>query len=654
MKSKIQKTLSIPLNIALKKILKAHFKPFIDKIKLKKEKKIIDENLNNLFKNEVNYFDVQFDFFVNNTIIPNNVEIQNICSHYFDLLGSGLEKVAFNTTYQGFLSLNYSTPLDIVNLDKLIELLPSEHKERSRILHSFISSDYEPIDWIVDFRSGFRWTLDYYKFLIYGNKEGVDIKVTWELSRLQHLFDLSLCCRFVDDNQKSALKQEIVNQLLDFISLNPPFYGPNWISPMEVSIRSVNIIFTLIEIKRNKLDIDNEILQYIYNYLWACYRYLQLNNEWNDGLRNNHYLSNLLGLTVLSKFFEQDKVGNIFDKLYIKFRTELQYQFFDDGGNFEGSLPYHFFSFEIIFWLTEFFKDKLKDDTQSLARLSHILNFNNTFNNYSIENLQIGDNDSGKIINVKCLNNFNYNYFLLSNKLHNYVVNISNKHNNMSIYNNFGVLILKQEQLSLILSIGRKAQSGKGGHNHNDSQSFILFCDNEPFIVDPGTYVYTASAKYRNLFRSGTYHNKVCEVVPNDFNEDYSSLFWFNDNKLDYFYQENESKKFVEVENKKLSIKRSILIDNKEVIIDDIIEKEYNNLISSFHLHPNCQVEVINSKHLRIHNNKKELHFHSSHDINIEDYSYSPEYGKRVKSQKIVIYINNKNLRKLHYTFKIS
>lgn len=654
MKSKIQKTLSIPLNISLKKILKAPFKPFIDKIKLKKEKQIIDDYLNNLFNNKVNYFDLQFDFFVGNKIIPNNVEIQNICSHYFDLLGSGLVKVAFNTTYNGFLGFNYSTPLIIAEHDDFNELLPREHKDKSKILRTFISSGYESIDWFVDFRSGYRWSLDYYKHIKYGNKEGVDIKVPWELARLQHLFDLSLCCRFVDNNQKSALKQEIVNQLFDFISHNPPFHGPNWISPMEVSIRSVNIIFSLFELKRNKLDIDHEVLQHIYTYLWACYRYLLLNNEWNDGLRNNHYMANLLGLTLLSKFFEQDKLSNIYDKLYIKFRTELQYQFFDDGGNFEGSLPYHFFSFEIIFWLTEFFKDKLKDDIQSQERLSDILNFNNTFNNYSIENIQIGDNDSGKILSFNCLINCNYNFIVLSNILRKHIVNNNITQYKKSIFNDFGIIILKQEQLSLILSIGRKAQSGKGGHNHNDSQSFILLYDDEPFVVDPGTFVYTASAKYRNLFRSAEYHNKVCEFASNDLNEDYSSLFWFNDKKLDYFFHENESKKFVEIENKKLSIKRSISIDNIEVIINDIIEKEYNNLISSFHLHPNCKVEVINPKHLRILNNKKELHFHSSHDINIEDYSYSPEYGKFVKSKKIVIYIKNRYLRKLQYTFKIT
>lgn len=650
MKSKIQKTFSIPLTVVLKKLLKLPFKPFIERLTINKEKQIITEYLNNSNNRKINYFDLNFDIFFNKDTILNLSEIQNILSHKFDLLGSGVVSTAFNQKYPGFLGQNYSSPLNFLEFKEIINILPKEHKEKSKKIRNLISSNYQPIDWFVDIRSGYRWNLNYYKQIKYGNLDGVDIKVPWELSRLQHLFDLSLCNRLVDDNLKSIIKNEILNQILDFISLNPPFYGPNWVSPMEVSIRSVNIIFALIELQKHQnSEISEEITQYITNYLWSSYRFLQIHNEWNEGLRNNHFFANLLGLKVLSEIFEQSDKQNISKKIYDKFKTELRYQFFEDGGNFEGSIPYHFFTFEIVHWLSILYKDNLVSDKVISSKLSKILSFNKTFENHDINNLQIGDNDSGKILKFRCLSNFNYNCDYLSNNLIKYISNNEIMNKSKNIFENFGLVIVKRNNINLVISLGRNAQSGKGGHNHNDSKSFILSLDNVPFFVDPGTYTYTASPEFRNLYRSSQYHNKILEQDRRYFDKDLSSLFWCKDKLLKYLYRETEFEIILEINDNKLSPTRHYIIENNKVKIEDIIENRSTNLISSFHLHPDCIIQAINPKEIRITNSEKELHFYSSENFMIEDYFYSPEYGKIVKSNKIVISINTNKLNKISY-----
>jgi Heparinase II/III-like protein len=55
----------------------------------------------------------------------------------------------------------------------------------------------------------------------------------------------------------------------------------------------------------------------------------------------------------------------------------------------------------------------------------------------------------------------------------------------------------------------RVGTAGAGNHKHNDLLSFELYAGDKAFIVDPGTYVYTRSAYWRNLFRSTGYHNTV-------------------------------------------------------------------------------------------------------------------------------------------------
>ena len=47
------------------------------------------------------------------------------------------------------------------------------------------------------------------------------------------------------------------------------------------------------------------------------------------------------------------------------------------------------------------------------------------------------------------------------------------------------------------------------GHKHNSRLSFELFAGDKSFIIDPGSYVYTADMEMRNLFRSTKYHNTV-------------------------------------------------------------------------------------------------------------------------------------------------
>src|SRR4030042_352976 len=60
-------------------------------------------------------------------------------------------------------------------------------KESQRIWR-LIDTHYIPVDWQLDFKSGYRWSEEtWYLKIPSGHKPGVDIKVPWELARMQHL-----------------------------------------------------------------------------------------------------------------------------------------------------------------------------------------------------------------------------------------------------------------------------------------------------------------------------------------------------------------------------------------------------------------------------------------------------------------------------------
>jgi len=77
------------------------------------------------------------------------------------------------------------------------------------------------------------------------------------------------------------------------------------------------------------------------------------------------------------------------------------------------------------------------------------------------------------------------------------------------VYPYFGLFIYRSKGVYLALRCGPVGQNGNGGHAHNDQLSIDFNVDGMDWIVDPGTYLYTADPEWRNKFRSTAFHNTV-------------------------------------------------------------------------------------------------------------------------------------------------
>jgi uncharacterized heparinase superfamily protein len=69
--------------------------------------------------------------------------------------------------------------------------------------------------------------------------------------------------------------------------------------------------------------------------------------------------------------------------------------------------------------------------------------------------------------------------------------------------------VLRHEDLFLLFNANGTKQGRPTSHQHNDLLSVEISACGRAFLVDPGSYVYTADLDERHLFRSTAYHSTV-------------------------------------------------------------------------------------------------------------------------------------------------
>ena len=491
-----------------------------------------------------------------------------VMEHTFDLLGSGKVKVRYGLDAKGLEGYKYP-PLEVDFefddrgkwLKRFINKSNLVYAQKVWRLLKSINPFYEPIDWQLDFKSGYRWANStFYMDVRYGHERGADVKMPWELSRFQHLSALATGYK-VSGQEKYAL--EYVSQILDWIATNPPMFGVNWKCTMDVAIRVTNWLFWLgcIRIWLERQEWKDEFYRIFSNSVYDHLKFIRKNLEWNPIFTTNHYLSNVAGLLILSSATE-----NVFPqsswlrKIAIeKLKQETLKQVNPDGTDYEGSTCYHRLALELIFYpvwwevirhgrfdgknyrevaleiFGEVFVDRLY---RMFVAVLYLLKPNGRMP-------QIGDNDNGQFIKLYPRDILDMRYLLAlggiffneqkfkvaeffrteediveigilfgnrgfeswSELYWNELANVGSK----ALYDS-GWYIIRDGLNYIIVSCVGSWKSRPRGHAHDDRLSFELVVNGRDIVVDPGTFVYTALPELRNRFRSAAYHNTFAPV----------------------------------------------------------------------------------------------------------------------------------------------
>ncbi|MCG3203794.1 MAG: hypothetical protein KCHDKBKB_00466 [Elusimicrobia bacterium] len=391
--------------------------------------------------------------------------------------------------------------------------------------------------WHVDFKSGTSWpphvffTGVSHLTLI----PGADIKVPWELSRCQHFAWLAQA-QWLSQNDRYA--RVFVDQVNSWIESNPPKYGVNWRSSMEVALRACNWLLAWDIFQDNKI-IDAEFRKRFSASLWEHGNHIYRHLEWGGNVSTNHYLSNLLGLAYLGVALDQKKWKICAQN---ELARELFRQTYDDGFDYEGSTAYHRLVLEIFFYYSLL----VKRNPMALEPLGAVflerlgLMFEAMLQLTAPDGTMplLGDNDSGHVHCLVKREDADVSYLtalgaaLLDQtplkvkdweapaeifwlfgesglKNMRAVKTVAAKQIRSKGPSSSGLLTIRDQNSLLVFSAAPNGTRGVGGHTHNDKLSFCLWIQGEWFLWDPGTGVYSADPDLRNRLRSTASHNTV-------------------------------------------------------------------------------------------------------------------------------------------------
>ncbi|MCK5740674.1 MAG: hypothetical protein KAH48_00540, partial [Chlorobi bacterium] len=336
--SSLKKALSISPEIAVKKLLGAADRKInlsayrlndLEKTTYSIEKNFFDQKL-------YNYFTIPDISLLNKHKHLIDLYANNCLYHKFDLLGSGLKNNHFK-----FQSIESETqqPDDHDKSDSTrklkIYVFNKFNIPESKKIASSIDKNYKYIDWQIDSKCACFWSKNtWYKDVQYGHIPGPDIKMPWEMGRMQHLPMLAYAYSIAGNDIKDKYSNEFRNIVLDFIAMNPPRFGTQWMTSMDVGLRAVSMLTAYDMFLSDGVEFDEEFNSVFIRSIYEHGLHIVNNLEWSDGMRGNHYLANISSLVYIASYLPIDNETSQWLAFAVQeMSREIFAQFYKDGGN---------------------------------------------------------------------------------------------------------------------------------------------------------------------------------------------------------------------------------------------------------------------------------------------------------------------------------
>ncbi len=392
----------------------------------------------------------------------------------------------------------------------------------------------EEIEWCRDPLSGFHWPLDFHADINLHRNDGSDARVVWELNRLSHFITLG---RAYSINNDSKLSEQFFDQLTSWRRQNPIARGVNWNCAMEVALRAMNLL-TAFELFLRAPQMAELTLKELLKMLDQHGAHIQRNLEFSHIATSNHYLADVAGLLWIGVLLPELNAAEEWREFGLReLLSEMDKQTLPDGADYEASTGYHRLKAELFLYsfvlchlngveIAENYWSKLR------AMLAYIAAYLRPDGRAPL----IGDSDSGQVMPIVQRPADDHGYVLALGAAifqeprfelpstqapeellwilgeqgwRDYESLPDGQMPRSQAFADAGIYSLRNDDLYLLFNASDCGVKGRGSHGHNDALSIEVSACGVPFIVDPGTYLYTANLSERHLFRSTAYHSTV-------------------------------------------------------------------------------------------------------------------------------------------------
>lgn len=394
------------------------------------------------------------------------------------------------------------------------------------------------IPWRRDLVHGIESELEHYARLSPLNVKKVgDSKIVWEINRHQHF--LTLCQSYLITGEEH-FAEECLKQWEDWTRENPYLRGINWASSLEVAFRSWSWLWTLFLLVGSRAltgDRIGRMTQSLYRNAEFIAKNLSIYFAPNTHLLGEGFALFTIGLLLpelrnSSRWYEHGR----------RILSEgMQNQVCTDGSHIEQSTFYHRYAVE-IFLCAAILADRngCSFPASYRARLEKMLEFLVHTAWPSGHHPSIGDSDGGRLISFGSFDPEDHRPVLSTGAVHfrrgDFRRAAGTLHEQTvwllgpdagprfsrldsappspisRTFPDSGLVTMRNawSRRAKFLAFDAGPQGMKtSGHGHADSLSILCGANGVEWIVDPGTYVYSASRPWRDFFRSTPAHNTI-------------------------------------------------------------------------------------------------------------------------------------------------
>ena len=368
--------------------------------------------------------------------------------------------------------------------------------------------------WHCDALHGYCWPISYFARCDFVAADvRADVKIPWELSRLQWLVWLAEAAVDVSQCEKEALKEQFLGTLRDWENANPVGYGINWTCGMEVAIRATNLVVAAGVFAQLLADED---LEFVTSVLLSHQKYLKRFPEISD-VPGNHYLADLMGEVVLHAAL--DGLQSVpFEQALARFSQVAEAQFEEDGCHVERSTIYHRLAYDMVALP---FALALRAKSPQASKLAGVVAKAGAFMGQIANDAGrlpiFGDQDSGFVLWFgECAQQVDrrickagsapetalYSFLAALAQDVCFLPDVKRLAGTRS-----GFATVESEGFRAVLKTGPIGLKGRAPHDHDDALAVCVSWKSRPLIVDPGCHSYTLDPELRRESIVSSRHN---------------------------------------------------------------------------------------------------------------------------------------------------